>query len=210
MSHRRGSFPLTAAPGVPWHRTCSTGAVLPVAAAIASSLLLAGCGGTGYAKDPRPIGVGDRFTLTAGAVPSPQLPCGKPAGGRFGVHLELFVDGWVVLVPSGIGIRPPWVGSAPYVRSGSCEAPIVTREPTGVVEVRGSGRTLGDLFSVWGEPLGRDGFARYRGAVTAVVDGRRWDGDPRAIPLRRHTQVVLQIGRPRVRPHRAYGFPSGL
>ena len=116
MSHRRGSFPLTAAPGVRSHRTCSTRAVLPVAAAIATSLLAAGCGGAGYAKEPRPIGVGDRFTLTAGAVASPQLPCGKPAGTPHGVHLELFVDGWVVLVPSGIGIRPPWVGTTPYVR----------------------------------------------------------------------------------------------
>jgi hypothetical protein len=170
----------------------------------------AGCGGAGYAPEPRPIGVGDRFTLAPGAVETPRLPCGTPAGTPFGVHLELFVDGWVVLVPSGIGIRPPWVGTVPYVRSGVCEAPIVTREPTGVIEVRGEGRTLGDLFEIWGEPLGRDGFARYRGAVTAHVDGREWEGDPRAIPLRRHAQIVLQLGRPRIRPHQVYGFPEGL
>jgi hypothetical protein len=210
VSHRRGSFPLTAAPGVPSHRTCSIRAVLPVGVAIASILVAAGCGGAGYAKEPRPIGVGDRFTLTAGAVATPQLPCTRQAGSAFGVHLELFVDGWVVLVPSGIGIRQPWVGTAPYVESGACEAPIVTREPTGVIEVRGDGRTLGDLFRIWGEPLGRGGFARYRGAVTAHVDGTPWDGDPRAIPLRRHAQIVLQLGRPRIRPHQVYGFPAGL
>jgi hypothetical protein len=115
-----------------------------------------------------------------------------------------------VLVPSGIGIRQPWVGSVPYVESGACEHPIVTREPTGVIEVAGPGRTLGDLFRVWGQPLGPDGFARYRGAVTAHVDGRRWDGDPAAIPLGRHAQIVLQVGRPRIRPHVVYTFPAGL
>jgi hypothetical protein len=178
--------------------------------ATVTSLVAAGCGDAGYATEPRPIGVGDRFTLTAGAVDSPRLPCGPPAASRFGIHLELFVDGWVVLVPSGIGIRRPWVGTVPYVRSGACEQPIVTREPTGVVEVSGKGHTLGDLFDIWGQPLGPDGFARYRGAVTAHVDGHLWDGDPRTIPLGRHAQIVLQVGRPRIRPHLTYGFPSGL
>ena len=87
----------------------------------------------------------------------------------------------------------------------------MTREPTGVIEVRGDDRTLGDLFEVGGRAArAGDGFARYRGAVTAHVDGRAWDGDPRAIPLRRHAQIVLQIGRPRIRPHQVYGFPAGL
>jgi len=170
----------------------------------------AGCGYAGYAPEPRPIGVGDRFTLSAGAVDSARLDCRPNLGRRFGVHLELFVDGWVVLVPSGIGIRRPWVGTVPYVRSGACEQPIVTREPTGVVEVRGDGRTLGDLFAGGSGVAPGELAARYRGAVTAHVDGRPWDGDPRAIPLRRHAQIVLQIGRPKIRPHQVYGFPRGL
>ena len=171
---------------------------------------MAACGSAAYAPEPRPIGVGERFTLTAGAVGTPALPCTARAASRFGVHLELFVDGWVVLVPSGIGIRRPWVGSVPYVESGACEHAIVTREPTGVLEISGAGRTLGDLFCIWGQPVGRDGFARYRGRVTAYLDGRPWDGDPAAIPLTRHAQIVLQVGRPRIRPHVAYTFPAGL
>jgi hypothetical protein len=186
------------------------GALLPLAAAIIVSLLVAACGSAGYAPEPRPIGVGDRFTLTAGAVESRALPCGPPATAPFGVHLELFVDAWVVLVPSGIGIRQPWVGKVPYVESGACEHPIVTREPTGVLEVAGPGHTLGDLFAIWGEPLGPEGFAKYRGSVTAHVDGKRWEGDPAAIPLDRHAQIVLQVGHPRIRPHVDYTFPAGL
>ena len=127
------------------------------------------------------------------------------------MHLELFVDAWVVLVPSGIGIRQPWVGTVPYVESGACEHPIVTREPTGVIEVAGAGHTLGDLFAIWGQPLGPRRASRSTAAsVTAHVDGHRWDGDPAAIPLDRHAQIVLQVGRPRIRPHVAYTFPAGL
>ena len=109
---------------------------------------------------------GDRFErFTAGAVESAELPCGAPATAPFGVHLELLVEAWVVLVPSGIGIRQPWVGKVPYVESGACEHPIVTREPTGVLEVAGPGHTLGDLFAIWGEPLGPEGFAKYQRAA---------------------------------------------
>ncbi len=155
--------------------------------------------------------MGERFTLAAGAVGTPALQCtARPAGPAYGVHLELFVDGWVVLVPSGIGIGRPWVGTVPYVESGSCEHAIVTREPTGVIEVTGADRTLGDVFAIWGQPLGRAGFAGYRGSVTAHVDGHRWEGDPAAIPLNRHAQIVLQVGRPRIKPHVAYTFPPGL
>jgi len=66
LSHRRGSFPLTATPGVRTHRTCSPAPLLPLAAAIIISLLLTACGSAGYAPEPRPIGVGERFTLPAG------------------------------------------------------------------------------------------------------------------------------------------------
>ena len=154
--------------------------------------------------------MGERFTLTAGAVESPAVPCGARATAPYGVHLELFVDAWVVLVPAGIGIRQPWSGSVPYVESGACEHAIVTREPTGVIEVAASGHTLGDLFAVWGQPVGREGFATYRGPVTAHVNGRLWEGDPAAIPLNHHAQIVLQVGQPRIRPHAAYTFPVGL
>ena len=156
--------------------------LLPLAAAIAVSLLARRLRQRGICDRAAADRRRERFTLTAGAVGSAALPCGAPAAAPFGVHLELFVDAWVVLVPSGIGIRQPWVGSVPYVESGACEHPIVTREPTGVIEVAGPGHTLGDLFAVWGQPLGPDGFAQYRGSVTAHVDGhlvgRRSGCDP--------------------------------
>ena len=96
---------------------------------------------------------------------------------------------------------PPHRGRPPYVRAGRCSYPVRTREPTGVVEVeRGARVTRGDLFDLWGRPL------RER---WVWVGGRRHRGDPRAIPLVPHAQIVLSDD-PRVPVHATYVFPPGL
>jgi len=101
-----------------------------------------------------------------------------------------------------------------YVRNGRCSYPVRTFEPTGVLQVDSRARlTLGDLFAVWGQPLSRNRLVGFRTCggerVRAYVDGRPWRGDLRAIPLRRHAQIVLEIG-DYVPPHRTYRFPRGL
>jgi hypothetical protein len=114
-------------------------------------------------------------------------------------------------VAPGIGISPPRARDGAYVRGGRCSYPLRTREPTGVVEVQAAGRrkTLGDLFAVWGQPLSRTRMAGFKGPVRAYVGGRRWRTDPRAIPLKRHAQIVLEVGG-YVKPHARYHFPPGL
>jgi hypothetical protein len=165
---------------------------------------------------PRPVRTDGAFATRAISTdvragrPVGRLSCGPPRP-RVGAHVELFVDGAVLLVPGGIGIAEPFVGSEPFVAGGRCEYAAVTRDPTGVVEVDPvAAVTLGDLFDLWGVHLGRDGFAGFAGRVAAFVDGDPVAGDPRAIPLARHAQVVLEIGAPFVAPHRRYGFPPGL
>jgi hypothetical protein len=78
---------------------------------------------------------------------------------------------------------------------------------------RGPGRrnraaplTVGDLFRVWGQPLGPRRLAGFRGAVSAWVGGRPWRGDPRTIPLRRHAEIVLEVGG-YIPPHTFFLFP---
>jgi hypothetical protein len=133
--------------------------------------------------------------------PIAGLRCTAGDGKRFGVHLELFADRRVVLIPPGIGIAPPRTRDGAYVRGGRCSYPVRTREPTGVIEVRAGApaMTLGQFFAVWGQPI--------RGR--AYVNGHPWRGDPSAIPLRKHAQIVLEVGG-YVRPHARYGFPPGL
>jgi hypothetical protein len=191
---------------------------------VAAALALAACGGTARQAPPpppRPVAVDAAHRLPAAsaqvrrAAPVGGLTCGA-SGGRYGVHVELFVDGLVVLLPSGIGVAPPLTGDAPYVTGGRCSYPLRTLEPTGVVEVAAGGRplTLGDLFAVWGQPLGALGFGRWRAApgerLGVFVNGVRFAGDPRTVPLDRHAEIVLEVGSPRVVPHARYRFAPGL
>jgi hypothetical protein len=130
------------------------------------------------------------------------------------VHLELFAAGRVVSIPAGIGVAPPQSRRGAYVLAGRCSYPLRTLEPTGLIQARaGAPMRLGDFFSIWGQPLsarrmGPFGAARDA-AVRAYVDGRRWPGDVRLIPLSRHAQIVLEVG-PFVPPHRVYRFPPAL
>jgi hypothetical protein len=191
------------------------------AAALLALALVAGCGGdsaqpTLPATAPS-VGPDARFRppslspAVARAQPVAGMRCTRAAGRRFGAHLELFAARRVVLVASGIGIAPPRVREGAYLRSGRCSYPLRTREPTGVIEVADDGRgyTLGDLFALWGQPLGPNRLAGFRGAVQAYVAGRRRHGDPRTIPLTRHSQIVLEVGG-HVPPHTHYNFPPGL
>jgi len=169
---------------------------------------------------PTPIGVTGAYRLPA---TSPAVAAGRPVGSlrctrsrarRDGVHVELFARRLVLLLPAGIGIAPPLRRDGAYVLGGRCSYPLLTREPSGVVEVAAGRRlTVGQLFSVWGQPLSRRvlaGFRAPRGKeVLAFVGGRRWTDDPRRIPLSRHAEIVLEIGG-YVPPHRSYLFHQGL
>jgi hypothetical protein len=166
---------------------------------------------------PTPIGAGPRYHPPAAPA---RVLRGEPVGGlrcaadgpRFGVHVELFAHGRVVIVPAGIGVAAPRRRVGAFVRPRSCSYAVRTLGPTGVAGVRRGARlTLGRLFAVWGQRLSPTrlvGFSTRRSApVRAYVAGRRWRGRLGAIPLRRHAQIVLELGR-FVPPHRSFRFPA--
>jgi hypothetical protein len=68
---------------------------------------------------------------------------------------------------------------------------------------------LGEFFDIWGQPLNRFQVGPARGTVTALLDGHVFTGDPREIPLRAHSRIELEIGRPLVAPEKIT-FPRGL
>jgi hypothetical protein len=122
------------------------------------------------------------------------------------VHVEVFANRRVLIVPAGIGMAAPLVHDGAYVVRARCSYAVRTRAPTGVVEVvRGRAATIGDLFRVWGQPLTPGRMAGFHGRVHAYVAGTRWRGDVRAIPLRPHAQIVLEVGG-YVPPHRFFLF----
>jgi hypothetical protein len=165
---------------------------------------------------PTPIGVSHEYRLPASnaavraARPVGGLACSQTSPLRFRVHLELFARRLVLLVPAGIGIAPPLRREGAYVLGGRCAYPLRTREPTGVIETASAQPRLGDVFRVWGQPLSPRRLAGFRTAqrLLAFVNGRRYLGDPRTIQLRRHDEIVLEIGG-YVPPHTSYLFPKG-
>ena len=161
--------------------------------------------------EARPIGRGARFQPPANGLVVGL--CDRRLGPRDGVHVEVFAANRVVLIPAGIGTRPPRGFSAGRISSARCYGDLVTLDPTGLVLVRaGSHPVLADLFRAWGEPLSSRrlaSFAASTGAgVVVFVDGRRWRGSPGRVPLALHSEIVLEVG-PYVPPHRLYTFPPG-
>ena len=162
--------------------------------------------------EARPIGRGPRFQPP---VRGPVVGLCRPVlGPRFGVHVEVFGAGRVVLVPAGIGARPPLSLSAGRVSRARCFGSVVTVDPTGLLLVRPNARlTLSALFRAWGQPLSRRRVGAFRagppGVVAVFVNGRRWRGRPGDVPLVRHAEIVVEAG-PHVPPHSAYTFPLGL
>jgi hypothetical protein len=126
------------------------------------------------------------------------------------VHVEIFVDRKVLLLPAGIGLRPPLRrASLSRLAGGRCAYPLHTLDPTGTVFVeRSQPRVLADLFAVWGQRLTARRLLSFSGRVRSFRNGREWRGDPRRIPLQRHDEVVLEIGG-YVPPHSRYLFPAG-
>lgn len=150
---------------------------------------------------PTPIGVVPRYH------PPPGLHATCERGSlrdRARVHVELFANGRVVIVPAAIGLRGARFDVG-RVTGARCRGPLWTTDPTGVVSFTGGAR-LGDLFMVWGEPFGPKRLLSFHGAVSLFRNGLPVKGDPRRLVLRDGDELVLELGG-FVPPHRSYRFP---
>ncbi len=153
---------------------------------------------------PWPIGAGPRFVPPARTA---DVAAGKPVGGlrcgpatsAFRIHLEVFANRKVVVVPAGIGV------------SGRCVYPVRSTSPGGVLEIaRGARLHVADIFRIWGQPLTLRGLASFSSSrpVRAYVGGRLVQGPVGSIPLTPHAEIVLELGA-YVVPHSFFLFPGG-
>ena len=124
-------------------------------------------------------------------------------------HLVVFVNGKQRIVPYGIGIGPPLKGqntkAGSFVTQGSCFSWLHTHAADGIIHLEGPAQrtyTLGEFFDIWGQPLNATQVGPAHGHVTALFNGKYWDGDPRQIPLLKHAQIQLEVGTPLVAPLR--------
>ncbi|HWF34815.1 MAG TPA: hypothetical protein VG295_05575 [Solirubrobacteraceae bacterium] len=130
-------------------------------------------------------------------------------------HLTIFVDGLPRQVPYAVGITQPQPQSTPegtFIAGGNCFYSLHTHAADGIVHIESPVQrtyTLGNFFDIWGQPLDSRQVGPATGPVTAIYDGKLYDGNPRDIPLTAHAQIQLEVGKPILAPV-AISFPSGL
>lgn len=164
-----------------------------------------------YGADPVPIGAGPEYRPPSGWPLAADRPLaalgGLPRDVRSGIriHLELFANRLVVVVPGGIGVSAGRTTLYGFITEAPWHAPAWTTEAGGVVHLSRPGMRLGDVFAIWRQPVGADRLLTWAGPVHAFVDGRRVRCDPAAITLRDGAQIVLEVGG-YVRPHASFTF----
>jgi hypothetical protein len=130
-------------------------------------------------------------------------------------HLTVVVRGAAGRIPFGIGIPAGQASptpAGPFVGTGSCFYWLHTHAADGIIHIESPIQrtyTLGNFFDVWGQKLGPTEVGPAVGPVTAFYDGRWFRGNPRDIPLSKHAQIQLDVGRPLVAPVKI-SFPDGL
>lgn len=131
-------------------------------------------------------------------------------------HLDVFVDGVQLPVPSGVGIdiaAPDGVsteatddgtGTSYFVSqcAEACLSPLHTHEPGGVIHTESidpdiDPLSLGQFFTEWGVPLSASCVGDYCTSDTNIavyVNGEKVDGNPADIPLASHDEIAVIIG----------------
>ena len=116
-------------------------------------------------------------------------------------HLQVYVGGRSRALPGGIGLvnqNPVTTPHGLFYGTHTCMYWLHTRAADGLIEAESPVPrqfTLGDFFAIWNQPLSRTRVATARGRVTATVNGKRFSGDPAAIPLTQHAAIQLAVGR---------------
>ena len=127
------------------------------------------------------------------------ISCDAQEGQRIHIHqhLTIYDHGTQVLVPQFIGIPA----------AARCIYWLHTHTPDGFIHVEAPmdrSFTLGDFFSVWGQPITRTQVASAKtkkGESTRVwLNGALYNGDPAKIPLTAHADIVIQVGPPFKKP----------
>ena len=135
-----------------------------------------------------------------------QCNPGEQLQTHYHAHLTIIQDGQERALPARIGITD------------TCLYWLHTHDTSGVIHIEAPAAqkdhtfTLGEFFDVWGQPLDSAHVATLNvgsgQTLVAYVDGKVYTGDPRAIPLKSHTLVVLEIQPPAVDPPPSYTWDS--
>ena len=119
-------------------------------------------------------------------------------------HLDLWVNGRKVAVPSEIGLDR--FSFQPFITE------LHTPDGTGIVHVESGVRrpyTLGQFFGEWGVRLSARCVGRYCGQLHWWVNGKARSGDPARLVLADHQEIAIALGRRPGRVPKSYAWPAG-
>jgi hypothetical protein len=139
-------------------------------------------------------------SVTGQTIDGMQCTAGEQLLFHIHAHLAIIVSGSARTIPEGIGIMPPRTeqssSEGPYVVSGSCFYWLHAHTDDGIVHIESPVQrtfTLGNYFDIWGIPLDATHVGPADGSVVAYVNGQRYAGDVRAIPLENHELIQLDV-----------------
>lgn len=127
------------------------------------------------------------------------ISCDAAEGQRIHIHQHLLIldHGKTVDIPPNVG-QPA---------GKRCIYWLHTHTPDGFIHVEAPlerSFTLGDFFTVWGQPLNKAGVAGAQLAkgesMKVWLNGEAFKGEPGTIPLTAHADIVIQVGPPYAKP----------
>src|SRR3954468_20661602 len=132
------------------------------------------------------------------------------AGLHIHQHLDIYVNGKHQVVPQGVGIYDDQFLTELH-----------THDTTGIMHVESpvaQNFDLGQFFGVWGVRLNENCIGGYCKTVPAgektpwkvYVNGQPYTGNPAALVLKSHQEIVFAIGTPPKKIPAHYKFPGGL
>ena len=153
-------------------------------------------------------------SVTGQTIDGIQCTAGEQLLFHIHAHLAIDVNGSARTIPEGIGIMPPRTerssSEGPFVVSGSCFYWLHAHTADGIIHIESPVQrtfTLGNYFDIWGIPLDATHVGPASGTVIVYVNGQRYTGDVRAIPLESHELIQLDVNRD-VAPA-PFTFPPG-
>jgi len=206
--------------------SATPGGVLPVPAAAPTPIVLF----EGEVLGNPTFAEGDTSSGPQNGAPSSDgLTCNGASGPlalHHHAHLSLYMGGTRVAIPAAIGMFDPVAAVNGIVSGGKCDYDLHTHDASGIIHVESTTIaqfTLGEFFDIWGEPLSTTDIAgdsaqtmiftaQDPGNGTAGPAFTQYSGDPNAIQLLQHEEIVLEVGAPFVVPPQipSVSFPSGF
>jgi len=187
--------------------------VVRVAIAVVLGVTLQACGSVTGSAGPEgiPLETGPALapiSTSANGAPVDGIQCNAEEQVAYHIHSHLlvFLNGQPHSIPYGIGLVLPVIKNAArgaFAGASHCYYWLHVHASDGIIHIESPTQrtyTLGQLFALWRQPLSANAVGPATAAVTAYVDGTRFTGDPRTIPLKDHEDIQLDLGTPTPAP----------